>query len=222
MPNLHILITAGATREPIDAVRFLSNISTGATGALLTDCLREAGHTVELLHGHGAVLPRSGTLGCQEFSSTADLGERLKAYLGTGRYDAVIHSAAVSDYRPEQVFAGKLSSDAPEMTVRLTPTPKLLPQLKGWAGGVPLVVTGFKLTSGAEQAERRAAVGKLFATGAVDLVVHNDMTVLSDGAGRLFHVYADGEPHETAVAGTRALADWLERALRARRVERGR
>lgn len=213
---MRILITSGATREPIDAVRYFSNISTGTTGAMLTDCLREAGHEVHLLHGQGAVLPASGVLGCQEFSSTADLAERLKGYLRSGGYDAVVHSAAVADYRPETVYGGKLGSDEAELTVRLEPTPKLLSQLKGWAGG-ELGVVGFKLTSGAEAMARREAVGKLFARGGVDWVVHNDMTVLRDGAGRLFRVFGGAEEEGEVVAGTRALAVRLERLLKGRR-----
>ncbi|HEY0945944.1 MAG TPA: phosphopantothenoylcysteine decarboxylase, partial [Opitutaceae bacterium] len=48
---MNILLTAGATREPIDDVRFLSNVSTGATGAALAESLAAAGHAVTLLRG---------------------------------------------------------------------------------------------------------------------------------------------------------------------------
>ena len=55
---MKILVTAGATREPLDAVRYLSNVSTGATGAALAAALAARGHTVTLLRGTGAVSVR--------------------------------------------------------------------------------------------------------------------------------------------------------------------
>ena len=56
---MNLLVTAGATREPLDAVRFLSNVSTGATGAALADALAARGCTVALLHGENAVARRA-------------------------------------------------------------------------------------------------------------------------------------------------------------------
>ena len=55
---MKILITAGATREPIDAVRFVSNVSTGATGAALADEFSRGGIEVVLLRSEGAVRPQ--------------------------------------------------------------------------------------------------------------------------------------------------------------------
>ncbi|HEY9247925.1 MAG TPA: phosphopantothenoylcysteine decarboxylase, partial [Rariglobus sp.] len=96
---MRILITSGATREPIDAVRFLSNVSTGRTGALLADDLAQHGHAVTLLRGEAAA--SAGRVAATEvFSSTDNLQARLRRLLGAGGFDAVIHCAAVSDYRP--------------------------------------------------------------------------------------------------------------------------
>ncbi|WP_052361003.1 phosphopantothenoylcysteine decarboxylase, partial [Geminisphaera colitermitum] len=161
---MNILITSGATREPIDDVRFLSNISTGSTGAALAAALAARGHTITLLHGHSATLPPhlppTGAaaphfdVGCSmldvgrsgrspvliPFGSTDDLRAQLRAQLGTGTYDAIIHCAAVSDYRPSAVQPGKMTSYADELTLHLVPTPKLLPELKSYVprgAGVP-------------------------------------------------------------------------------------
>ncbi|MGH7994919.1 MAG: phosphopantothenoylcysteine decarboxylase, partial [Opitutaceae bacterium] len=51
---MKILITAGASREAIDAVRFISNVSSGRTGAALADALVALGHRVTMLRGHGS------------------------------------------------------------------------------------------------------------------------------------------------------------------------
>ncbi len=206
---MRILITSGATREPIDAVRFLSNISTGRTGALLAEALAQYGHAVTLLHGEGAVRPTSASvLATEAFSSTENLQKQLRRLLGTGNYDAVIHAAAVSDYRPAQTRDGKMSSYAPELTLHLVPTPKLLPELKHFAPR-PLTVIGFKLTAGANAEERGSAVKKLFAAGTVDAVIHNDMDDLATGDARPFHAWRAKHPAPEPLAGIDALAAWL-------------
>jgi phosphopantothenoylcysteine decarboxylase/phosphopantothenate--cysteine ligase len=212
---MKILVTSGATREPIDAVRFISNVSTGATGAALADALAEAGHEVTLLHGEGAVKPRAEGVVCGGFGSTENLGERMRAVLSDGSFDVVIQAAAVSDYRPETTHDGKLGSDADELALRLVPTPKLLPLIKGWSPR-PLRVMGFKLTHGADDPLRAAAVGKVLANGGVDVVVHNDLLEMSAvGAGRMFRIYRPGDSAAVArAAGLNALCVWVEHWVR--------
>lgn len=212
---MKVLVTAGATREPIDAVRFISNVSSGATGAAIAEHLAVSGHEVTLLHGENAVRASAGGIISGAFGSTAQLADRLQSALCSGGFDAVVHAAAVADYRPETTHAGKLSSNADELTLRLVPTPKLLPTLKSWAPQ-PLRVLGFKLTAGADSAERAAAVGRLFAAGGVDAVVHNDMDELgSAGAGRTFRVYKAGDSSAaTHAIGVPALCAWIESWVR--------
>ena len=212
---MKILITSGATREPIDAVRFISNVSTGATGAALAEALVRAGHEVTLLHGEGAVRPLGEGVVSGVFTSTNNLGERMRMVLSAGAYDAVIHAAAVSDYRPDAEHPGKLSSRVDELTLRLVATPKLLPEIKGWSPR-PLLVLGFKLTHGADEAARAAAVGRVFAAGGVDAVVHNDLKEMSAaGAGRTFRIYRTGDSAASLhAAGVAALAAWVEQWVR--------
>ena len=189
---MKILITAGATCEPIDDVRYLSNVSTGRTGMLLASMLADLGHSVFLLCSRSAgerCPEHPGIIAKSLFSSTEDLRQQLQSRLSSDAYDAVIQCAAVSDYRPEAPTRGKLSSDSPELVLRLTPTPKLLPLLKSYSSA-PLFVIGFKLTSHASPEEARAAVEKLFKAGNTDLVIHNDLRDReSDGDRRLFRVY---------------------------------
>lgn len=168
-----ILITSGATREPIDEVRFISNLSSGSTGAALADYLRDRGHAIHLLHGQAAVMP-NGRLESESFGSAADLEEKLRLRLGTGAFDAVIMCAAVADYRPVRAQGGKISSDEEGLNIQLTRNAKILPQLKGFSPG-GIAVVGFKFTVGADRTARREAVGRQFATDGVDLVVHNDL-----------------------------------------------
>ena len=212
---MNILITSGATREYLDDVRFLTNVSTGGTGAKLADALAQLGHTVALLHGEGSVLPRTlPTSALPQFSSTENLQLHLKQLLGTGRFDAVLQCAAVSDYRPVETRQGKMTSCAPELTLRLVPTTKLLPELKSYApAGRPLTVIGFKLTSGADADARLLAVSKLFAAGTVDAVIHNDMADLATGDSRPFRAYRSTHQPPAELAGLPALVDWLQARL---------
>jgi phosphopantothenoylcysteine decarboxylase/phosphopantothenate--cysteine ligase len=210
---MKILVTAGATREPIDAVRFLSNVSTGATGTALADAFAAAGHEVALLRGEGGVRPARG---CDEdvFTSAEDLAERLRARLATGTFDLVVMTAAVADFRPEAAVVGKISSRVDEVTLRLVRNEKILPQLKTFSPR-PLVVVGFKLTVGADELARREAVARQFAAGGVDAVVHNDLEEIRAAARGehpfWFYGAADAEPER--IVGSAALA---QRILTAR------
>ncbi|MEI6860858.1 MAG: phosphopantothenoylcysteine decarboxylase [Verrucomicrobiota bacterium] len=216
---MKILVTSGATREPLDDVRFLSNVSTGATGAALADALAASGHAVTLLRGTGAVAPRR-VRAVHAFGSTSDLLDQLRTLVATGGFDAVIQCAAIADYKPAHVARGKMSSYAPALTVRLVPTPKLLPRIKSFAprdGARPPLVIGFKLTSGTDAAARSAAVAKLFALGTVDAVIHNDMAELGAGRARPFRAYVAGRLRPLKLAGLPALTKWLDGFIRTAR-----
>lgn len=215
---MRILVTSGATREPIDAVRFLSNVSTGRTGALLAESLAALGHHVTLLHGESAVRPAIpsptaavGHIALEAFTSTEHLKAQLRRLLATTGFDAVIHAAAVSDYRPAETTAGKLTSYAPELTLRLVPTPKLLPELKTYAAPRSLKVIGFKLTAGATPAARAEAVAKLFSAGTVDAVIQNDMDDLATGDARPFAAWQEGLSVPETLIGIQNLAHWIHR-----------
>src|SRR5208283_909746 len=92
------IVTAGPTYEKLDEVRRLTNFSTGTLGTELANFLVERGHEVELLRGEGATC-RLEVMAqrLQEFSTTADLRDRLEALAGSGA-TAVFHAAAVSDF----------------------------------------------------------------------------------------------------------------------------
>jgi phosphopantothenoylcysteine decarboxylase/phosphopantothenate--cysteine ligase len=208
---MNILVTAGATREPLDAVRFLSNVSTGSTGAALADALAARDYRVTLLRGESAVPPRSACE-VEVFTSTEDLRGRLQRRLEGGAFDAVIMCAAVADYRPDFAVNGKISSEAAELTLRLVRNPKILPQLKSFSPR-PLVVVGFKLTVGADAAARRTAVAAQFAAGTVDAVVHNDLEEIRVSAAHPFWLYRSAAAAPEQISGTAALAGALDRLV---------
>lgn len=183
-----ILITAGATREPIDGIRFISNVSTGQTGSELADHLSTEGWSLTYLHGQGAALPR-GLSRNIEFSSFEDLQQKLRWELDSRHFSAVIHCAAVSDYSLAEIQRGeerrlpsdqiKLRSDE-DVSLRLKVNPKLLPRLKAYSRNKSIKVIGFKLTLNASEQEIREAAEKVW-DDSVDAVVANDWSqVIAD------------------------------------------
>jgi len=201
---MKILVTAGATREPLDEVRFISNVSSGKTGAILADALAGFGHDVTLLRGEGSARTQQ-VQDCEKFSSCADLLAKLQQRLGTDTYDAVVMTAAVADYRPDTAQTGKIHSDAPELTIHLVRNPKILPQLKAMSKR-PMRIVGFKFTVGASLEERRAAVQAQWATGGVDATVLNDLHEIQTSTTHPFYLW--GQPAITPILlrGTPALA----------------
>jgi phosphopantothenate---cysteine ligase (CTP) len=211
---MKLLVTAGATREAIDPVRFLSNVSTGKTGALLATALAERGHSVMLLRGSGAVKP-SALVSTREFGSAVDLGAQLRVLLGTGDYDAVIMAAAVADYRPAEIAGHKISSHADELTLNLVRNPKLLPQLQRFSPRA-LIVIGFKLTVGADETARSAAVTAQFSAGGVNAVVHNDLNEMRAAAAHPFRLFSAVNTAPRELSGEVALAKALDELITGR------
>lgn len=185
---MKILLTSGGTREPIDGVRFISNFSSGSTGAGVANRLRAAGHNVTYLHGLGAQVPiHSGEN--IKFETFEDLASSLQKLLNTERFDLVIHMAAVSDYRVDAISMDgkraepqtslKIPSTTERLDLHLKKNKKLLPLLRSWSLNPSITVVGFKLTKNADTQARLSAVERLFAAGNVDWVIHNDLTEIT-------------------------------------------
>ncbi len=134
-----VLITCGATRNPVDAIRYLSARATGQTGLHLAGALRAQGRDVHLLASLEASLRAPGAL-AEVYGSTRDLSARMERWCQAHPGGVVVHSAAVGDYENlDAANAGKIPSGQGELVLRLTPTPKILDQVRGWAPGVFLV-----------------------------------------------------------------------------------
>ncbi len=187
------LITSGGTREAIDGVRHITNFSSGTTGAALADAFAAAGWHVTLVRARDAVRPQDPTVEQVLFASVADLDAACRHELATNDVDAVVHAAAVSDFVVDAVvvdgvrhpapLAGKLDS-ARSLSVELVPSPKILPELRGYSRNPAVVVVGFKLTNGATPDEVASLVRRQFETAGVDVVVHNDLTEMDHAHDR--------------------------------------
>lgn len=215
-----VLITGGGTREPIDAVRYIGNHSTGATAAAVANALAERGHAVTWVGGVDARAP-GPAVEQERFEGYADLDRALRRLLGEQRFDVVIHAAAVSDFSVERVGdgpagEGKIASGE-GLDLHLSPNPKLLPRLRSWSRNPALRVVGFKLTVDADAAAARTAVDRLFEGGACDRVVHNDFRDIEAGEHRYRLHDPDGDIHraETVAELSDLLGQWLDSAVAA-------
>jgi phosphopantothenoylcysteine decarboxylase/phosphopantothenate--cysteine ligase len=167
--RLEVWITGGGTREPIDAVRFIGNVSTGRMAVELARAAARAGDRVTLFLADAVPAPRSRRIRVVRFTTSADLRERLAAAAAPPP-DAIVHAAAVSDYAAVPV-RGKIPSGRPGLSLRLRPLPKLVTELR--RRHPRAVLCSFKLESRVSRAEllRRAAASAR--RSGVDLVFAN-------------------------------------------------
>jgi phosphopantothenate---cysteine ligase (CTP) len=181
--SMNILVTAGNTQVPIDRVRCLTNIFTGRTGTAIAVAAHQRGHRVTLLTSQPEVIRQMqpASLAVERwrpmpFCTFGDLETLLAQELTGGDCDAVIHSAAVSDYLAAGVFApagntrftpengtwvgqppalvdrraAKVKSDEPELWLRLVRAPKLVDKVRA-AWRFRGILVKFKLEVGVNE-----------------------------------------------------------------------
>ena len=204
---MKVLVTSGATREPIDSVRFISNLSSGQTGAAICEALAVRGFEITQLHGVDSARA-ARAMRRFVFTDHASLDALLRQHLRDGDYDAVIHSAAVGDVSlAEPAGAIKLASGG-ELLLHLVPTAKLIDRIRGYAGGRELLLVGFKLTHDPDAVAQAGAAQALLARCDADYVVQNDVATLGDGEEHVFTIHARGGG-EWRCAGRRELGTAL-------------
>jgi phosphopantothenate-cysteine ligase/phosphopantothenoylcysteine decarboxylase/phosphopantothenate--cysteine ligase len=159
---MNVLVTAGNTQTPIDRVRCITNVFTGRTGARIAAEAHRRGHAVALLTSHPETI--GGPWQIEPYRTYDDLDRLMGELVPSGRFDAVIHAAAVSDYAVAGVYAdpapgaprldmaGKIKSRHGELWLRLVPTAKLVDRIRG-AWGFRGVLVKFKLEAGVTEAE---------------------------------------------------------------------
>jgi phosphopantothenoylcysteine decarboxylase/phosphopantothenate--cysteine ligase len=207
-----VLVSAGGTREPLDAVRFVGNRSSGRMGVALAEEARRRGAEVTLIASNLAV-PAPEGIAVVEAPTAADVEHAAAANADA---DVVLMAAAVSDYRPAETEQAKRPKDGTSWRIELEPTVDVLREL-GARRVNGQVLVGFAAETGANGLER--AREKL-AAKEVDLIVYNDVSRADVGFDALENevviVSADGErrvekaPKEVIAA---AILDEVERLV---------
>jgi phosphopantothenoylcysteine decarboxylase/phosphopantothenate--cysteine ligase len=166
--GVRVLVTAGGTREPLDAVRFLGNRSSGRMGAALAAEAHRRGAEVTLVASNLSVRTPVGVDVIQ--APTAE--DMARETLARGDADVVLMAAAVADYRPAEPDEEKRAKDGEPWLVSLEPTVDVLRELGERRTNGQLLI-GFAADRGERGLER--AREKLANKGA-DLIVFNDVS----------------------------------------------
>ena len=169
-----VLVSAGGTREPLDAVRFLGNRSSGRMGVALAEEARRRGAAVTLLAANLGV-PVPAGIDVVETPTASDMAAAVEEE--RRGCDVVVMAAAVADYRPAETRRDKRPKDTDDWTVRLEPTQDILRAL-GASRANGQVLVGFAADTGEPGLAR--AREKLESKRA-DLIVFND--VAREGIG---------------------------------------
>jgi phosphopantothenoylcysteine decarboxylase/phosphopantothenate--cysteine ligase len=162
-----VVVSAGGTREPLDAVRFLGNRSSGRMGVALAEASRKRGADVTLLAANLTVPSPRGI----EIVDTPTAESMLEAALARRDADVVLMAAAVADYRPAERLDTKRAKNQQAWRLELEPTADVLQSL-GEQRTEGQVLVGFAAETGPEGLAR--AREKLDRKR-VDLVVYNDV-----------------------------------------------
>ncbi|MBD3264775.1 MAG: hypothetical protein GF375_06710, partial [Candidatus Omnitrophica bacterium] len=173
---MKILVTAGSTWVKIDEIRILTNKFRGVTGLKIARGLQKKGHVVKLLINPHCTGKITG-IPVKYFRYFDEFKNAVTSMLKKDKFDAIIHSAAVSDYILLRTLPGKVSSGKPDLTLRLWPAEKIIKRIKSLARGS--LVIQFKL-----EIEREGLIEKayrsLIANGS-DAVVANALDDLKKG-----------------------------------------
>jgi phosphopantothenoylcysteine decarboxylase/phosphopantothenate--cysteine ligase len=201
---MRILVTAGPTREYLDAVRFLSNASSGKMGFACAAAAARAGHDVTLVTGPVALPDPAGVRTVRVVSADDMYRAVLKAY---PRVDAAIMTAAVGDYRPAERFAGKLKKSSASLTLRLVRTRDILKEMGRRKGRRILVGFALEVQDAVHQALLKYKKKNL------DYIVLN--TPRTFAADRMdCRVYREGEVVKRFTGASKTeVARWIVGAL---------
>ena len=176
MDGLKVLVTAGATRERLDPVRFLTNDSSGKMGFAIAEAARDRGAEVTVVKAFTTAKVPAGVR-IVEVESTQDLLEAMK--IEAPIQDVIIQAAAPADYRPIDVMGTKIKKqDGQELVLRLTETPDVAKAV-GLMKQEGQTLVGFAAETDHVTEHAR---GKLKKKN-LDLIVANDVTRPGAGFG---------------------------------------
>ncbi len=203
MAGVRVLVTAGGTREPLDAVRFLGNRSTGKMGFALAEAASRRGAEVVLVSGPTWLDPPPGVT----FIPVETAREMMEAVLSEAdKAEAVIKAAAVADFAPVRVREGKIKKERAELLLELERTPDILAELGGRKRPGQVLV-GFA----AETEELLENAREKMRRKNLDMVVANDVS--AEGCGfasddnRATLLFPDGTCEELPRMSKKRLAE---------------
>jgi len=221
------MVTSGPTRGYIDAVRYISNKSTGNLGATIATEALKRDACVTFVYGTGSSAPNTTLLGKDrtsrltliEIETIDDLLITIQEKLKGKSFDAIIHAMAVLDYSPEKQSEGKIASIKDTLTITLLKTPKVIKQIRVLWPHAFLI--GFKLEVGLSRDELvERAYASIIESGS-DLVVANNQDEIARDKHCAFVINSHKKVEsrcETKHDIAKNLADIISRQLRINKI----
>ncbi len=201
LAGLHVVVSAGGTREPIDAVRVLANRSSGKQGYAIAHAAAARGAAVTLVST--VDLPAPAGARVEHVETAAEMEAAMRRHADA---DVIVMAAAVADFRPKASAAGKLKKQDGPPEIVLEPTPDILAGL-GAAKRPGQTLVGFAAETDnlVEHAAAKLAAKNL------DLIVANDVAAPGVGFGHdtnaVVLLRANGDPVTIDLRDKREIAD---------------
>jgi len=177
----HVVVTGGSTSEPVDPVRVVTNRASGKTGRAVAKACYVRGADVTLVHD-GPAVPYAET---RRVETAAEMLEAVTDL--TDDADALVSAAAIGDYTVEA--ADEKIRSGQDLTLELSPTPKLIDEVRAAHPDLPIV--GFKVETGGDDEAMVSAARSTLERADLSFVVANDAGVMGEATTRVLVVRAD-------------------------------
>lgn len=204
---MRVIITAGGTKEKIDKVRTITNISSGKLSSIIADQFMALKDITEVIYvcTSDAILPELPNYTKYVINNVDDLYKTLNMLILTSKIDVVIHAMAVSDYTVDKITTlsniydvsnnvakqeclianlddlskqDKINSSLDDLTIILKKTPKVINYIKQWDPNIILV--GFKLLDSVPHFELMNIAVELAKKNQCDFVLANDYSLIDE------------------------------------------
>jgi phosphopantothenoylcysteine decarboxylase/phosphopantothenate--cysteine ligase len=194
LEGLHVVVSAGGTREPLDPVRFIGNRSSGKMGVAVAEAARDRGASVTLIAGAMSVAPPRGVT-IVDATTAAAMHEAVMRVASAA--DILVMAAAVADFAPKRPSAKKIKRQGPGLQVELVPNPDIVAEV----GEMPDEVRPFLIGFAAESDDLEANARSKLRDKGLDLIVGNTV-------GGPFDAIGSDENKVTVFGVEGALTDW--------------
>jgi phosphopantothenoylcysteine decarboxylase/phosphopantothenate--cysteine ligase len=194
LEGLHVVVSAGGTREPLDPVRFIGNRSSGKMGIAIAEAARDRGASVTLIAGAMSVAPPRGVT-VVDATTAAAMHEAVMRVASAA--DILVMAAAVADFAPKRTSAKKIKRQGPGLQVELVPNPDIVAEV----GEMPDEVRPFLIGFAAESDDLEANARSKLRDKGLDLIVGNTV-------GGPFDAIGSDENKVTVFGVEGALTDW--------------
>ncbi len=194
LEGLHVVVSAGGTREPLDPVRFIGNRSSGKMGVAVAEAARDRGASVTLIAGAMSVAPPRGVTVVEATTASAMHDAVMRV---ASAADILVMAAAVADFAPKRPSAKKIKRQGPGLQVELVPNPDIVAEV----GELPEDVRPFLIGFAAESDDLEANARSKLRDKGLDLIVGNTV-------GGPFDAIGSDENKVTVFGVEGPLTDW--------------